>query len=154
MISTLKEIFSGNKKLFKGLWIYDKIEWAAHPVIHIDFLGLNYENREELIDSLNYLINQNANFHQVKLSQKGYDKRFKELIGELSRKNPVVILIDEYDKPTIDVVEKTEIALENRKILRTFYSTIKGADEFIKFAFITGVSKFSRVSVFSGLNNL
>jgi hypothetical protein len=97
LISTLKEIFSGNKELFKGLWIYDKLEWEKHPVIH---------------------------------------------------------LVDEYDKPLIDFVDKQEIASENRSVLKTFFGTIKGADEYIEFVFITGVSKFSKVSVFSDLNNL
>jgi hypothetical protein len=154
LVSTLKHIYSGNRELFKGLWIYDKIDWQSYPVIHIDFLGLRYENKAELTDSLEYLINQNAKYHQIRLTEKGYDKRFKELIYELSRQNKVVILVDEYDKPIIDVVEHKEIALENRNILKNFYSTIKGADEYVKFAFITGVSKFSKVSVFSDLNNL
>jgi hypothetical protein len=156
LIFTLKEIFSGNKELFKGLWIYDKIDWEKYPVIHVDFLGLKYGNKEELIETIEYLIAQNAALYEIKLKENGYDKRFRELIAELSKKNKVVILVDEYDKPIIDFVEKNkkDIATENRDILRNFYSVIKGADEYLKFAFITGVSKFSKVSVFSVLNNL
>jgi hypothetical protein len=155
LISTLKEIFSGNKELFKGLWIYDKWEWEEYPVIHLDFLGLEYEGREQLVKTLEFLLNQNAAVHGIQLTEDGYDKRFRELILKLSRENPVVILVDEYDKPLIDYVENDEIetARENRKVLKTFYGAIKGADEYLKFVFITGVSKFSKVSIFSGLNN-
>ncbi len=154
LLSTLKEIFSGNKELFKDLWIYDKIDWDKYPVIHIDFLGLRYETPEELIDSLNYLIDQNAADFGIELHQNGYDQRFKELIRKLSSINKVVILVDEYDKPIVDLVDDLDNAAKNRNILRNFYSNIKSADEYLQFAFITGVSKFSRVSVFSGLNNL
>lgn len=156
LISTLKEIFSGNKDLFKGLWIYDKIQWQTFPVIHIDFLGLKYEYQNELTDTLEYLINQNAAIHGVELKEKGFDKRFKELIIEISKKNKVVILVDEYDKPIIDFIEtgQKKIALANRKILKKFYSVLKSADQYTHFVFITGVSKFSRMSIFSYLNNL
>ncbi|MCK4763780.1 MAG: AAA family ATPase [Candidatus Aminicenantes bacterium] len=154
LISTLKEIFSGSKELFKNLWIYDKVDWQKYPVIHFDFSGLEYGSREELKNTLEFLVNQNARNYDVELKEKGYDKRFIELIGELSKINKVVILVDEYDKPIIDFIDKKEIAAGNRDILRTFYSVIKRADQFLRFALITGVSKFSRVSVFSGLNNL
>ncbi len=156
LISTLKEIFSGNKELFKGLWIYDKIQWEVFPVIHIDFLGLKYETQTELMDTLEYLIRQNAAKHDIELKEKGYDKRFKELIMKTAQKNKAVILVDEYDKPIIDFIEteEKEIALANRKVLKKFYSVLKSADEYIRFVFITGVSKFSRVSIFSDLNNL
>lgn len=154
LVSTLKEILSGNKELFKGLWIYDKIQWETYPVIHIDFLGLNYTSTDELIDTLHYLVNQNARYHDVKLEEKTYDKRFRELVQKLSQRNKVVVLVDEYDKPIIDFIDQKETALKNRSILKSFYGNLKGLDEYLKFAFITGVSKFSRVSVFSDLNNL
>ncbi|MCK4761558.1 MAG: ATP-binding protein [Candidatus Aminicenantes bacterium] len=154
LVSTLKEIFSGSKELFKGLWIYDKIAWDAHPVIHIDFLGLSYAAREEMVDTLDYLVNRNAENHGIELKEKGYDKRFRELIIKLSQRNKVVALVDEYDKPIIDFVEDRETALRNRDILKSFYSILKGMDEYLEFVFITGVSKFSKVSVFSDLNNL
>jgi len=156
LVSTLKEIFSGNKELFKGLWIYDKIKWEVFPVIHIDFLGLKYETQTELIETLEYLIDQNAALHGLELEEKGYDKRFKELIIKTAQKNKATILVDEYDKPIIDFIEteEKEIAMANRKVLKKFYSVLKSADEHIRFVFITGVSKFSRVSIFSDLNNL
>jgi hypothetical protein len=154
LISTLKEIFSGNKELFKGLWISDKIEWKKYPVIHLDFLGLKYGTPEELTETLDYMIDENARFYEIQLEENGYDKRFIELIRKLSEKDKVVVLVDEYDKPIINHIENQDIAKKNRNILRTFYEVIKGADEYLKFVFITGVSKFSKVSIFSGLNNL
>lgn len=153
-ISTLKEIFSGNKELFKGLWIYDKIDWAAQPVIHIDFSSLDHENAQVLKKSLVETVDVIGAEYGVQLTASSYKNRFGELIRELSKNGKVVVLIDEYDKPIIDHLDNLKIAKENRKILRTFYETLKGADQYLKFVFITGVSKFSRVSVFSGLNNL
>ncbi len=155
LLSTLKEIFSGNKELFDGLWIYDKIDWEPHPVIHIDFLGLNYKTPQRLEETLERLIEDIATSYGIDLDPKRYcNEKFKELIVKLSDRGRVVVLIDEYDKPIIDKVEDPELALANRDILREFYGVIKTADKNIKFALITGVSKFSRVSVFSGLNNL
>lgn len=154
MVSTLKEIFSGNKELFKGLSIYDSWKWEKHPVIHLDFLGLQYGSREELIETLEFMVTGSARVYGVQLQERRYDKRFKELIEKLSRENKVVILVDEYDKPIIDNIENRETAGKNRDVLRTFYEAIKGADQYLKFVFITGVSKFSKVSIFSGLNNL
>ena len=150
----MKEIFSGNKELFKGLWIYDKIQWEEHPVIHIDFLGLKYGNKKELTDTIDFIIERNAKRYGVKLKESGYDKKFYELIEELSKRNKVVILIYEYDKPIIEHIENQNAAMVNRGVLKTFYEAVKGADQYLKFVFITGVSKFSKVSIFSGLNNL
>lgn len=154
MVSIFKEIFAGNKKLFENLWIYDKLSWDTHPVIHMDFSGLKYAGKDELSNTLEYLLKRNASNYGVKLKEKGFDKQFKELIQELSKINSVVILVDEYDKPIIDHIEDNDIAKENRDTLRTFYESIKDGDPYIKFAFITGVSKISKVSIFSGLNNL
>lgn len=154
LVSTLKELFSGNKSLFEGLWIHDKIDWKPHPVIHLDFLGLTYETREELIDTLGYLIKENARRHRVELDEKTYDKQFRELVIKLSEQGRVAVLVDEYDKPIIDFIHREDTARENRDILRNFYSSLKGLDQYLEFVFLTGVSRFSRVSVFSGLNNL
>ncbi len=127
---------------------------TAIPIIHIDFSGLRYGTKEELSETLDYLIDANAEQYNIQLKEKGYDKRFRELISALSKQNSVVILVDEYDKPIIDYVEDDTVAKTNREIISNFYSSLKGADEYIKFALFTGVSKFSKVSVFSGLNNL
>ena len=155
LISTLKEIFSGNQELFKGLWIYDKIEWETYPVIHIDFSKIRYKTPEILEKSIEKTIKKIAQIFNIKLGADiNYKDGFAELIEKLSAKNRVVTLIDEYDKPIIDKIDDREIAMGNRGVLKEFYGVIKASDEFNQFAFITGVSKFSKVSVFSDLNNL
>ena len=156
LISTLSELFSGNKELFKDLWIYDKTEWPAHPVIHIDFTNIEYENSELLKQSLVETLDAIAADHGLQLTSVSYKTRFGELIKKMSggETGKVVILVDEYDKPITDQIEKKETAEANRNILANFYGVIKGTDKYLKFVFLTGVSKFSKVSVFSGLNNL
>ncbi|MDQ1351377.1 MAG: hypothetical protein QG657_1679 [Acidobacteriota bacterium] len=157
LISTLAEIFSGNKELFKGLWIYDKIEWTAHPVIHIDFSKIDFENPEKLKESIKKFLNKTAISHGVSLDEGNtYKECFVELIEKLSAKGKVVILVDEYDKPITEYMEAGKIgkAKNIRKVLKNFFGIIKGSDAFLQFVFITGVSKFSRVSIFSDLNNL
>ncbi len=155
LISTLKEIFLGNKELFKDLWIYDKIEWKKHPVIHIDFSGISYETPQDLKRSLSHRILKLGEEYKIKLDENlSYKDNFKELLEKLSEKEKVVILIDEYDKPLVEFIDKPEIALENRGILKNFYEVIKESDQYLRFVMLTGVSKFSKISVFSGLNNL
>jgi len=155
LVSTLQEIFSGNKELFKGLWIYDKIDWKKYPVVHIDFSNISYQTSQILETELNIKIEKIGAIYDITLDQRrNYKGKFEELLEKLSEKERVVILIDEYDKPIIDFIEKKETAVANRKVLKDFYSVLKGSDQYIKFVFITGVSKFSRVSIFSGLNNL
>ncbi len=155
LITTLQEIFLGNKELFKGLWIYDKIDWKKYPVLRIDFNGMVYsQGTKAFIDSLDNKIKDLANDYKIVLENKDFKKAFKELIKKLSEKEKVVILIDEYDKPIIEYIENVEKAKEMRDILKDFYITLKEADEYIHFAFLTGVSKFSKVSVFSALNNI
>ena len=154
-ISTLKEIFLGNKALFKGLFIYDKIDWKPCPVIHIDFSEI-VKKMLPLPDSINLILDEIAAQHNLTLKQEHYGLRFRELIKLLAQKGRVAILIDEYDKPIIDYLEKEKIpqAIENREILKSFYSVLKANDENIRFLLMTGVSKFSKVSIFSELNHL
>lgn len=155
LVSTLEEIFSGNQELFKGLYIYDKIEWKKYPVIHIDFTAMLYT--EGVIGFKSSFLNNIKSIgeeYNIKPVSDNYKEAFKELIKLLSEQEKVVILIDEYDKPITNFVEKPDIYNEMREILKNFYETIKESDQYIKFALLTGVSKFSKVSVFSGLNNL
>ncbi len=154
-VSTLEEIFKGNKELFKGQWIYDKIDWQPYPVIHIDFSEVSKKNLP-LIDTLNLVLDEIAAEYNVDLKQDNFGLKFRELIKALAKERSVVILIDEYDKPIIDYLEKDKkmMAVENRDILKDFYSVLKGNDANIKFLFMTGVSKFSKVSIFSDLNHL
>jgi len=155
-LDTLQEIFEGNKKLFEGLYIYDKWDWSKkHPVIKLSFSG----NRNT--DELKQSIFKSLDFAQKKLAlscQKNYDYAicFSDLIQKSYEKyqTKVVILIDEYDKPILDNLDQMEVAKECREIIKRLYTQIKENDRYIEFAFLTGVSKFSKASIFSGLNNL
>ncbi|MCU0290307.1 MAG: ATP-binding protein [Acidobacteria bacterium] len=153
LISTFKELFSGNKELFKNCWIYDKIEWLEYPIIHLDFLDVDYKTlglEQALDDTLNTL----ANKFDIQLKKKSIKGKFSELIDLLSRDKQVVILVDEYDKPIIDYMDNIPKAVKNRDLLKNFYSTLKAKNANIRFLFITGVSKFSQISIFSDLNHL
>ena len=156
LISTLKEVFSGNKNLFEDLYIYDKIKWDTHPVIHIDFTTIVYSKDEDTFSrSLIKKLIEISKEYNINLENTAHIKEcFEETIKKLSGINKVAILIDEYDKPIIDHITDLKKAKENRELLRDFYSILKSCDPYIKFVLLTGVSKFSKVSIFSGLNNL
>ena len=155
-ISTLKEIFEGNKKLFEGLYIYDKWDWEeSYPVIKMSFGSSR--GTKELEKRIFSLLKEN----QERLDIECYDADnyalcFRQIIQESYKKyqKPVVILIDEYDKAILDNLDQMEVAIECREILKQLYTEIKENDQYIKFAFLTGVSKFTKASIFSGLNNL
>ncbi len=155
LISTLDEIFSGNQNLFKGLWIYDKIEWKKYPVIRIDFTAMLYTSGVEGFTSsfFNKIVRIGKKYGLDILST-NYKEAISELIVKLSEEEKVVILIDEYDKPITNFIEDIILSNQYKDILNNFYETIKESEQYIKFAFITGVSKFSKISVFSGLNSL
>lgn len=155
LVSTLKEIFKGNKELFKGLYIYDKIDWIAYPVISFSFSSITYSQSEEIFreEITKQLIEIGLDYN-ISITEKTIILAFKQLLTKLSKTNKVVILIDEYDKPIIDYITDKDKSKLNRNVLREFYGLIKDYDEHIKFCLLTGVSKFSKVSVFSGLNNL
>jgi hypothetical protein len=157
LISTLEEIFKGNKSLFEGLYIYDKIDWTEqHPVIRLDFGGRANNSGKELKISLTHFVETIAKNNQLSLSENALPDKFRELIEELHHQTgqQVVVLIDEYDKAITDNLSTPDVVEENRKILHDFYQILKAADEHLRFVFLTGVSKFSKVSIFSGLNNL
>ena len=157
-LSTLKAIFEGKKELFKNLYIYDKWNWEeTYPVIHISFGGGFLKTDEDFKDKIDEVLMENENKLKIKCFNKIYNRKcFKDLIVKAYEKynQKVVILIDEYDKPILDNIEKEKVAIEMRDNLKNIYSIIKDSDEYIKFAFLTGVSKFSKTSIFSGLNNL
>jgi Predicted AAA-ATPase/PD-(D/E)XK nuclease superfamily len=156
-VSTLKELYLGNKVLFEGLWIYDKWDWSAtNPVIHISFDAADYQGLGLEVAILHEL-DDCAKLYQITLEKETLKSKFKELITTLSTQyGKVVLLIDEYDKPIIDYIEGADIeqAKVNRLILRDFYSVLKNADAQLELVFITGISKFAKVSLFSHLNNL
>ncbi|MGE5343175.1 MAG: AAA family ATPase [Candidatus Omnitrophota bacterium] len=153
LISTLKEIFSGSKELFKDCWIYDQIDWETYTVIHLDFIDVDFKSIG-LERALHHALDSLAEQFNIKLSKETIKERFLELIKILSKDKPVVILIDEYDKPVTEYIDEIPEAEKNRDILKSFYSILKSQDQNIRFLLITGVSKFSKVSIFSDLNHL
>ncbi len=157
-VDTLKEAFEGNKDLFKGLWLYDHWDWEkTYPVIHISFAEGVLKSKDELNRHIIKLMTNNQKRLQVECEDTTHVAGcFSDLIvGAKERyKVPAVILIDEYDKPILDNITDLETAREMREGLKNLYAVIKGQDANIKFVFLTGVSKFSKVSIFSGLNNL
>ena len=156
-LDTLKELFEGNEKLFVGLAVHDQWDWAVkYPVLRFSFGSKNFRTTQDLVDSLHTQLTFLE--EQWGITPKFADAggRFADLIIQSEKKAqlPVVVLIDEYDKPILDALEYSDVAKANRDFLRGFYSIIKDYDAHIRFSFLTGVSKFSKVSLFSGLNNL
>ncbi|AGG14777.1 AAA-ATPase [Hydrogenobaculum sp. HO] len=156
-LDTLKEAFSGNKELFKGLYLYDNWDWnKKYPVLKISLgRGVNRSSEDLMINLEEIFLNIQQD-HNLKLSYKTPRGKLEETIKILSDRHnhQVVVLIDEYDKPILDAIENIEVARENREILKDFYSVLKDADPYLKLVFLTGVSRFSKVSIFSGLNQL
>ncbi len=157
-VDTLKEIFEGNQKLFKGLYIHDKWDWEkTHAVIKIDFSDGTLQSREGLDRRIYEILNDNAFNLKISLDQsRDIPGTFGELIrkAEIKYGRRVVVLIDEYDKPILDNIADTKIAVEMREGLKNLYSVLKGQGAHLQFVFMTGVSKFSKVSLFSGVNQL
>lgn len=145
------------EELFEGLFIYDKWNWEEiYPVIHLDFTNLNFDTSDRLELSLNLILEDITEENGVKLPDNDfYSYKFMTLIKKISEKTGqrVVVLIDEYDKPIIDNISKKDVFNGNHDILRSFYNVFKGTDKYIKFIFITGVSKFANMSLFSSLNS-
>ncbi len=162
-INTLKELFRGNKELFEGLFIYDKWPFEPHPVIIFDFNGIGHETPQAFSKALGYHLKREAQRLGLEISEEGgFDLAFQELIYKAAEKTgrPVVILIDEYDKPIIDHLglgeERYQIALKNRDLMKRFFGVLKSAEvvDNLGFVFVTGVSAFTKVSIFSEWNNL
>ena len=164
-LSTLKAYFLGKKELFKGLYIEDAEQkqaelegreaWIKYPVLYLDFTGGIYDTSEGLLNRFLSFFNEYEEIYK----STGLDipDRFKNLIKKIyeTTGKQVVILVDEYDKPLLETMIINEpLNEEYRRILKGFYGVIKACDEYIRFAFLTGVTKFSKVSIFSDLNNL
>jgi len=154
-VSILKNIFKGNKELFKGLKIYDMpYDWKSYPVINLNISKAPCESAQVLNKGLCAILRDNANELGVALSDELHSGLlFGELIEKASKLGKLVILIDEYDKPLVENIYASHIE-EIRQVLENFYINIKASDEHLRFVFMTGVTKFSKVSVFSKLNNL
>ena len=159
LLSTLKTYFQGKKEEFEGLAISKlEKEWKQYPVLHLDLSAEQYNTKEALISRLNtHLERWEKQYCCENYSSLTTAARFERVITEAAARSPqkkVVILIDEYDKPLLEAIGKPELQEEYRQILKAFYSNIKSCDEYIRFAVLTGVTKFSHLSIFSGLNNL
>jgi hypothetical protein len=156
-LDTLHNIFEGKKEYFKGLAIEDKWDFEdVYPVIKIDWAG-DFKTLESTNKVALKILQENQERLEIECDEDNSPSDcFRDLIRKSYQKynKPVVILIDEYDKPILDNLEDTKRALENRDFLRSFYVMMKANDAYIKFAFLTGISKFSKASIFSGLNNL
>jgi hypothetical protein len=158
LISTISYLFQAERELFKGLYIEDKWNWdEIYPVIRVDF-SKDVKNKDDLKEKVYHELKKNYMWNSLEIPKdiRNESILLEELIMRISEKEQkqVVILVDEYDKSILDLIENKKEAEEVRKELKAFYSTIKGLDRYIKFVLITGVSKFSKVSLFSGLNQL
>ncbi|MDR2678926.1 MAG: AAA family ATPase, partial [Zoogloeaceae bacterium] len=156
-LDTLAELFAGNEPLFRGLFCHDKWDWKTkYPVIRVSFAEGVMESRTGLDTRILDILTENEQRLGLEEGFGEIPGRFVRLIQAAATKfgQRAVILVDEYDKPILDNLTNPELAREMRDGLRNLYSVIKGQDAHIKFAFLTGVSKFSKVNIFSGLNNL
>ena len=158
LLSTMEELFIGSKDLFTDTWIGDKWDWTQKsPVIHISFTSVDYEEEGLKLGIRTTLLDYYTKNELIPRENASIKILFKELIQKLHDKHgKVVVLIDEYDKPIIDYLEfhKIKEAKANQEVLALFYGALKDADVYIRLLFITGISKFTRVSLFSKLNNL
>ena len=159
LVDTFKELFEGNRRLFKGLYIEDKWDWdRTYPVIKIDFAGGVFQSRSELDQEIMAILDRNQQRLGIVCDwdRQSIPNCFSHLISAAAEKygQKVVILIDEYDKPMLDSIEHPERAAEMREGVKNLYSVMKAMDAAIQFIFMTGVTKFSKVSIFSGINHL
>ena len=156
-LDTLKELFEGNEPLFEGLHIHGHYDWSIrYPVLCLAFGRGNFKEagylQANVMEQL-AAIERRAKIVSEYTTAPGRFASILEILHEKAGQR-VVVLVDEYDKPILDALEEPEIARDNRDFLRGLYATIKSNDAYIKFTFLTGVSKFSKVHLFSGLNNL
>ena len=157
LLSTLEAYFQGKKHLFKGLAIEQlETEWAEHAVLHIDLNAKPFKKIEDLYDLLNDQLTIYEKMYDSVAVDKSPEGRLRQLIRAAKQKTGrnVVVLVDEYDKPMLQAIGNEELQTEFRNALKAFYGVLKSADGDLRFAMLTGVTKFSKVSVFSDLNNL
>ena len=157
LVSTLQSYFEGRKDLFKGLYI-EQIEkdWTEYPVLRFDMSSSKHMKKEQLEDYLRDMLAANEERFGISTNSPEPSLRLKNLIAKVYEKTgkQVVILIDEYDAPLLDVLHEREQLPVLRQVMRNFYSPLKAADPYLKFVFLTGITKFSQLSIFSELNNL
>ena len=156
-LSTLRSYFEGRKDLFEGLAISKtETEWKEYPVFYFDFTGKNYETVDDVILKIGDTLEKLENIYGKNTESDDIAIRFKNLIEAAYKKTglQVVVLVDEYDKPLLQNVDNLEEEDKIRSVLKGFYGNLKGEDQYLRFVFITGVTRFDKVSIFSDLNNL
>ncbi|MBR2215375.1 MAG: ATP-binding protein [Selenomonadaceae bacterium] len=160
-LSTLKAYFEGKRELFAGLKIMELTRdnpeaWQAYPVFYFDFTGEDYSKEEALESLLDEHLRRWEELHALDHDSMSLGERFRALLLAANRQSGLrsVVLVDEYDKPLLEVMNNPQLLERNKATFKGFFSTLKGFDQYIQFTFITGVTKFTRVSPFSDLNNL
>ena len=157
LVDTLKELFEGSEELFDGLHIHDRWDWSVrHPVVRLDFAGAGFKTPDSLRTNLAAQLDDLERGVPLEHHYDTAPERFGHLLRTLHRSTgqQVVVLVDEYDRPILDALSTPELAQAHRDDLRGFFGNIKACDAHIRFALLTGVSKFSKISLFSDLNNL
>ena len=157
LVSTLQSYFEGRKELFKGLYI-DSVEkeWKEYPVLHFSMASSKHMEKEQLVNYLLFILDENERRFGLSSEYPDPNVRLYNLITRVYQKTgkKVVVLIDEYDAPLLDVVHEGEKLPALRQVMRNFYSPLKDCDPYLHFVFLTGITKFSQLSIFSELNNL
>ncbi|MBR1742254.1 MAG: ATP-binding protein [Lachnospiraceae bacterium] len=161
LLSTMKAYWGGKKELFAGLKI-EKLEngnpdaWEPYPVFYFDFNGVNYHEKGSLERAIDFRLQEWEEEYSSENNENTIAERFQKIMKKAYAQtgHRCVILVDEYDKPLLDVIEKKELQEHHKEVFKGFFSTLKSFDEYIRFVFITGVSKFHKVSIFSDLNQL
>ena len=157
LVSTLLSYFEGRKELFKGLAIDNlENEWAEYPVLHFDLSGGKHQEEDQLNRYLDFILKDNERRFGVECDAVDANVRLANLIASVYKKTgkQVVVLIDEYDAPLLDVVHQDERLESLRYLMRNFYSPLKQCEPMLRFVFLTGITKFSQLSIFSELNNI
>lgn len=157
LMSTIEAYFKGKRHLFEGLAI-EKLEkdWIEYPVLHFDLNAKKFDQAKDLDEILNAQLSEYEQIYNSVAVDKSIEGRFKQLIKSAKEKTGrnVVVLIDEYDKPMLQAIGNEELQIQFRNMLKAFYGTLKSADGYLRFVLLTGVTKFSKLSIFSDLNNI
>ena len=157
LVSTLEAYFLGRRELFAGLAM-EKLEkdWTQHPVLHVDFSRDNFAVAGVLESTLNTILGNWERLYGREADDDTFAARFIRVIENAHAQTgrPVVVLVDEYDKPMLDAINDEELLARNQRELRAFYGVLKGAGDHLRFVFLTGITRFAHLNIFSGLNNL
>src|SRR6056297_2004760 len=153
-ISTYDCMFRGEKELFKDTWLYENWDFEPRPVIRLNMSELDTRDDKTVEEGIKRKLKKFYRENNFQIRSENMKYMFEDLLEELGQEKRVIVLIDEYDKPILDHLDDHDMAEKIRTVLRTFYSTLKSSDAYLDFVFITGITKFTKVGVFSTLNNL